>query len=453
MDANAPQYQFIVVDDLSPEDVAMVQALYSRSPESALTHLQKVKEVGSGKFMSSFYVGYGHKSIADCGSTTLFIENVSILAAKAIQDWPLYCGQETSTRYLDMSTRYVSHPYAGGAAQGIINNWMNFYKDNQDRVAATITSRFPIKDGENPDTYRKAVKARTFDSLRGFLPAGITTQLSWHTNLRQAGDHLNWLKYHPSPEISHIADNLRSILHNKYPSSGFDQDLAFVSGESAKNEIARDERIDWIRKVARDYTYPAIPMREDAPFSMQCDVTMRSLLPAYRDIFETRPRGCVLPHFLTDLGQITSAFLLDFGSHRDIQRQRNGVCRMPMLTMEYGFEPWYLEQLDSGLADEAKALIERQEKEIEVLSSDPVLRQYYTALGFRVPTQLTYALPAQVYVMELRAGKMIHPTLRKQIHLMVKEFERIFPEIPLHVDMDPDDWSVRRGLQTITKKD
>src|SRR3990172_488793 len=94
-----------IVDDLNPEDVAMLQALYSRSAESVDVHLEKVKQSGSGKFMASYYVGYGHKSIADTGSTTLFIEDVSLLAAKAVQDWPLYNGQETSTRYIDMSRR------------------------------------------------------------------------------------------------------------------------------------------------------------------------------------------------------------------------------------------------------------------------------------------------------------------------------------------------------------
>lgn len=42
-----------IVDDLNPEDVAMLQALYSRSAESVDAHLEKVKQSGSGKFMST----------------------------------------------------------------------------------------------------------------------------------------------------------------------------------------------------------------------------------------------------------------------------------------------------------------------------------------------------------------------------------------------------------------
>ena len=99
-----------IYDEFNPEDTAMMQALYSRSAASVVEHAEKVKQSGSGKFMEKYYVGYGHASIADCGSTTIFIEGVSMLVAKAIQDWPLYSGQETSSRYIDMSKQAIVDP-------------------------------------------------------------------------------------------------------------------------------------------------------------------------------------------------------------------------------------------------------------------------------------------------------------------------------------------------------
>ena len=90
--------KIFIYDEFNPEDTAMMQALYSRSAESVTEHVAKVRQSGTGKFMEKYYVGYGHASIADCGSTTIFIEGVSMLVAKAVQDWPLYSGQETSSR-------------------------------------------------------------------------------------------------------------------------------------------------------------------------------------------------------------------------------------------------------------------------------------------------------------------------------------------------------------------
>jgi hypothetical protein len=63
--------QLDIIDDLPPEDVAMLQALQSRSAAPVRVHLDKVAAGGSSKFMKNYVAGYNHKSIADCGSTTV----------------------------------------------------------------------------------------------------------------------------------------------------------------------------------------------------------------------------------------------------------------------------------------------------------------------------------------------------------------------------------------------
>jgi thymidylate synthase ThyX len=444
--------KLLIVDDVAPEDLAMLQALYSRSAESAEDHLIKVKQAGSGKFMANYYVGYNHKSIADCGSTTFFVEGVSTLAAKAIEDWPLYSGQETSTRYIDMSKQRIEDPVGTPESRAILDRWMTFYTSNQDRVASFVRAKYPRMDSEKEDLYERAVKARTFDVLRGFLPAGITTQLSWHTNLRQAVDHLNALTRHPTNEVAKIALHLRTMMAEQYPNST-SVDAAGVSavvGGDAK-------RAAWEGSVACAYAYN--DRRPIGGEMTQSGVAMRSTLDIdelyrYREMLTKRPRGSVLPHFMSDFGQLSFSFFLDFGSFRDIQRHRNGVCRMPLLTTMHGFEPWYINELGAELAREASDLVFEQTLRINVLHSkgEEFDRQYYIPLGFRVPCQVTYALPAATYVLELRSSKTVHPTLRRVVHGMIEEFRRKLPGLPLHVDMDADDWSVRRGAQTIEVK-
>ena len=208
-----------VFDEFSPEDIAMIQALYSRSEESVINHVTKVKNAGSGKFMEKYYVGYGHKSIADCGSTTIFHECVSILAAKAIQDWPLYSGQESSTRYIDYSKQPCIDPLDSYSSRFIQGSWISFYLSSLEPLKKHLKTIYPRKEGEKKGVYNKAIKAHAFDILRGFLPAGMTTQLSWHTNLRQAWDKLSLLHHHPLEEVSSIALKVLSSLRDKYPNS------------------------------------------------------------------------------------------------------------------------------------------------------------------------------------------------------------------------------------------
>lgn len=440
--------KIVVIDDMHPEDVAMLQALYSRSAESVDVHLEKVRKTGSAKFMEKYVIGYGHKSIADCGSTTIFIENVSMLAAKAIQDWPLYSGQETSTRYLDMSKRDLVDPVGTTESRTILARWMDFYVSKREAVANEVRRRFPHQLGEGESAYEQAVNARAFDILRGFLPAACTTQLSWHTNLRQADDHLRGMSRHPLAEVRDRAADILADFSRRYRTSF--GDAATLSGIGSRQEttLERQARFAWEAMVDERMTYA---------FDSQPQSLFRSWIDLGTDedrheMIATRPRGCVLPHALGRLGQLQFCGLLDFGSFRDIQRHRNGVCKMPLLTAHFGFEPWYLEQLDRETCNEAVELIQEQRAAIRSLETTPEIAQYYHAMGFRVQVDLTYTLPAAVYVMELRSGKTVHPTLRSFIHTMICEFRKAHPSVALHVDMSADSWTVRRGTQTIVEK-
>ena len=166
--------KIFIYDEFGPEDSAMMQALYSRSPQSVEEHVEKVHQSGSGKFMSTFYVGYGHSSIADCGSTTIFIEGISILADKAIQDWPLYSGQETSTRYIDMAKQAIIDPLNNETSNEILKNWMDFYINGQEKLKPFLIEKYPIKAVEDEKVYlnirrivEEAVKAEIVSRKKG----------------------------------------------------------------------------------------------------------------------------------------------------------------------------------------------------------------------------------------------------------------------------------------------
>lgn len=50
--------KIIILDHIPPQSNAMLQALYSRSPESVVDHLKRVEASGPDKFMKNYYVGY-----------------------------------------------------------------------------------------------------------------------------------------------------------------------------------------------------------------------------------------------------------------------------------------------------------------------------------------------------------------------------------------------------------
>lgn len=427
--------KIFVFDEFNPEDNAMLQALYSRSASSVMDHVEKVKKSGSGKFMETFYLGYGHSSIADCGSTTIFIEKLSILADKAIQDWPLYSGQETSTRYIDMSKQEIIDPINSEESKKILDNWMNFYILSQEKVKNHIRSIYPRKADEDEKIYEKAVAARSFDIMRGFLPAGITTQLSWHTNLRQASDKLLLMRHHSLEEVRNIANGIWDKLKEKYSHS-------FV------NEFESDQE-KYREFLGQEYSYFKDDF--DGEFKFSTEIKKQDL-EKYKDIFDNRSLKTGLPHFLTELGILQFDFLLDFGSFRDLQRHRNGVCRMPLLTTKYGFNDWYLSQLPEDLKLEAKDLIRSQKDLIDNLETIDSIKQYYISLGFNTHCRVSYGLPSACYVIELRSGRTVHPTLRRIAHQMSNALNDEFDFLKLQSDMSLDDWDIRRGTQDIQEK-
>jgi hypothetical protein len=313
---------------------------------------------------------------------------------------------------------------------------MDFYISKQDAVAAHLKTIFPRKPEEKDTVYEKAIKARAFDILRSFLPAGATTQLAWHTNLRQAARKLALLQHHPDPMIRGLGAEIHSALNLRYAHS-------FGHKLYEETEAYREA-------MAEHYTYfdP-----ETCPVDVTCHTTITSaMLDEYKDTIATRPPKTELPLFMLDLGLVTFEFQLDFGSFRDLQRHRNGVCRMPLLTTRFGFHPWYLDQMPTDVRREAEALIEQQTEAIKALNTDPITAQYYTAMGFRVPCKVSYGLPATVYTLELRSGKTVHPTMRRVAQDMCKTLQAKLPNLKLHADLDQDDWDVRRGLQDITQK-
>jgi len=463
--------QVITIDDVPPEDLAMLQALYSRSPASVMSHLDKVRSAGSSKFMSQYYVGYGHASIGDCGFTTVFIENYSMLAAKAIQDNPLYNGQEASTRYLDFSTQPMVDPYQHKASTEILDNWMKLYNYWLPIVKEQVAKQRPFDatSYKNEKIWDNAILARAFDLMRGFLPVGTTTLLSWTTNLRQARDRLMLLKTHPLAEVRQLAQNIFQQLCEKYPNSFNGEELQ----EDSERYGARDtynaaqamrEHYQSFENICQQYRLTPQEIAQVKSGEIICrtdSIDINGLNEFESETLKTRPKYGNLPRRLTSYGDYSLVFTLDFGSYRDLQRHRGGHCPLPLIDNTFGFSPWYLSELQKLLsAEHYTQLINELQAQLDKIDQLPqqgiqttvLLNQYLYPMGMLCPITLNYSVPQMVYVAELRSPKTVHGSLRPIAHKMAMILKENYPDIALYVDMDKEDWTAKRGEQTISAK-
>jgi thymidylate synthase ThyX len=417
---------------------AMLQALHSRSTGGIHHHLKILKEKGAENFMEQFYVGYGHKSIGDCGSATVFVEGISMLAAKAIQDWRLYSGQEASTRYVDFSQQIFLNPVKTKTGEKILEDWRKFYLNLQKPVQKHLKKKHPIQKGENEKIYEKAIVARAFDSTRSWLPAGATTNIAWRMNLRQFADELMMLRHHPLAEVRDIAQKTEKALQKMYPQS--------FGHERFENTEKYNEYV-----MQKKYYFENTKAKS---FTMLFNKIDKKILKEHEQELKKRPFKTELPNTVSECGVVGYEFLLDFGSFRDLQRHRAIAQRMPLLTMRHGFHNWYMEQLPKKLQKEAKKFLLKQKKLINTLKVDKFEKQYYIPMGYRVPCRVVGDLKALVYLVELRSTRFVHPTLVEQMLKMVSSLERLFNKngLVLHIDKTPNKFDVKRGEHDIVIK-
>ncbi len=423
---------------INPESEAMLQALHSRSIGGIKSHLKVLAAKGSENFMANFYVGYGHKSIGDCGSATIFVEGVSMLVAKAIQDSPLYSGQEASTRYIDFANQAFIDPKNTPESKEVLENWRTFYLKGLEQLQADLKLRFPMGKDENEKIYVKAINARAFDIMRGFLPSGASTNFAWHTNFRQAADHLMRLRHHPLVEVREVADTIEAALKKAYPSS-----FGFPRFETTENFNK-----NWMEDTY--YYTEANPV----DFALSRNDIDTENLGKFKKHLLDRKAKTEIPKEIAECGSMQFKFLLDFGSFRDIQRHRAVNQRMPLITMDHGFEDWYLSELPESLRKEAVTFIATQKEKINKLNLSKEEAQYYIPMGYKLPNKLTGPLHAFVYLAELRATRFVHPTLRKRAIQMAHEMAKEFKDqgLLIHLDSDPDRFDIKRGEHDIVQK-
>lgn len=446
---------------IGPQELAMIQSLYSRDPDSILSHLLEVAEKGAEKFMAQFYVGYGHKSIGDCGNILLAFEGVSMLAAKAIQDSQLYNGQEASTRYMDFSENKFLVPIGkrlDSKQKEIQENWRDFYSRNSPIVFDFLKQQYPYSDYENKELviekereknykdWEKTLKARTFDIMRGFLPAGASTFLSWWTSISHASDHLSWLRCHVLKEVSQLAEVAEGLLKEVYPSSF--------------NRTVYPEREEYKKSWYKNVYYLDATIRNGV---FRCDAVVNKdiLFESYCESLLIRPQGQELPAQISEAFQIFWTDTLDFASFRDLQRHRAVTQRHGLVTEYYGMHNWYLENLPSEIAEEARNLIANQIKEINLLNLNKFDKQYLLPMGMKIPTRVSGSLAKFMYLIELRAQSTVHPTLhentirladRIQIEI-AQALNCAVQRIPMYINRNVGELNLKRGTQDIVKKE
>lgn len=431
----------------NPESRAVLQALVSRSAKPISEHIKIVNENKTNDFISVNCIGYGHDAVLEnADSIIVNVSGVSMLAAKVIEDQNLFKGTEASTRYINVTQLpYVTN---GGTQfeKNLVEKQLDFFDSFYPLVLEELTLRFPNTD--NNPTHLKALQAKAFDSSRCYLPAGASTIVNWSTDVRNLKDHLHRMMGHPLAEIRNLAVMIGLEAQKAYPASFKN----FPNQEIVDYISAHDMEYHYFEEDVSEYGPQDIWDNEKYAYQ-QIGIAYTSREIDYIEhtykALEHRPKGCPAPRMYATNFNIFGA--MDFGSFRDIQRQRNGKCKMAILRAKT-FEEWYLNQLSSDLRKIAQEHVNTVQKSIQKFIAEGNLEveaQYLVPFGFRVPYLLEYSLEQMIYVAELRSSKHVHATCRVVAQAMDDFMTEKLPIVKLHTDKSDAPFNIRRGEHDI----
>lgn len=464
--------------DHLPEDIqAMLLAQYSRNFGPIEDRIPSAGDaVDLERLRASlrrYYLGYGHKSVGQLGGTTTFCEGVSQIAAKALEDTPLFNGQESSTRYIDYSNQPMVHfddPFIQLIQEELRTLYIVALNKITDRIRADYPYSGEAGDTKALNTWDNTCRARAFDICRAFLPAGVTTNVGFKATFDVHNDHFGALLQHPSPEISSLAERVLVDGAARYPDAfesvdklkqrnAYRQSEHFYheslrSAGAYKTEFGFKEQSvdDLIQKLRQAAEHESVGVENSLIRPEQSRELFLRLMG--------RKKWEQLPPAISSAVRFRITDKLDFGSFRDWQRHRNGVCVMPLLTPYYGIHPWYLQEIGEEFAQRLNDVMQRlceafARAELDGNQSYQVLLQYAVPMGAMVKVDYVCDLNQLLYLIELRSGLTVHQTLRLS---MISCYYRFYEclgmqqsdgeKLMVFPDLTMDNFTLKRGTQT-----
>lgn len=484
---------------LPEEVIAVLFAYYSRSRDDLRTNLAKLltdqelnvtggAEAGQGgpalrlasekarAFHEKWVIGYGHASVAEHAAIHLAVENVSILASKAIEDLRLGSYTEKSTRYVvfDQHSFVEPHGLSPEAAQRYreaAERLFKVYLDLIPKITAKLQSRSQRPDGMSDAAYNAAIRAQVCDMMRGLLPVGTRTNLGITANARALEALLSKLYSSPLGEVRELAGKMHRaaevvtptlVKHaapNPYRHSLATEVAKVVrtiyspppEGANATMVIHQPVRLirydkDALERIATALIYEG----SDASVHFQgiSDALRHTVNRELEDIVKSslRSRGLhdAVPRAF-ECATMTFELMMDFGAYRDLQRHRMLTPAVQKLTCRLGFET-PRELLEMGFVEPyVEAMMAARDTWMYLENEYPNEAQYVVPLGYRVRVLWTLNLRELFHVIELRSAKQGHPSYRRIAQGLYRVACSAHPWLKDLIRVDLNDYLLARG--------
>ena len=427
------------------------------------------------EFYERVLVGYGDDSVAELAGAHVAVEQVSTIAAKALEDSRIGISPlEKSTRYVRFDRpgpdgRFLyhrgpelTHPDYEAAADALFATYSRLVEP----VTNAIREKFPQEEGETDRAWKSATRAKALDLLRGLLPAGTLTNLGLFGNGRAFEYLITKMAAHELPECRRLATELHHELSMVIPSfvrRALDEKYGRPAAERMNTVRAAMSRL--ARHAGPAATPPSVKLLEFDP-DAERKVVAAALFP-YSDAPLDEQAGdapAVLDALMADRAnrrqrvpralehaQYTFEITANFAAYRDLHRHRMLTQDRQVLGTSLGFDvPPGLVEL--GVASDFEKAVEgaaaahrRLQRELGAAVS-----QYVVPLSFHVRWYFRASLREVYHLCELRTTPQGHPDYRwvaQQMFLRVQEVHPRLASYARFVDLSERDELERRASE------
>lgn len=451
-------------------------ARYSRSAKSLRRlfldeFLEQVGTVSVGedvgieraeKLYDRVFLEYGDDSVAQLGGVHLACENVSNIQTKILEWGRLMAYLEQSTRYVPYTDRpggrwkyHVPAELDGSPLRddyvGCLDRAFVTYAKWLEPLQAHFSARHPREDGVSAGVYKRTIRAKALDSLRGLLPAATLANVGIYGTGQAYEALLLRMRANPLEEIRHYADMMLEELRRVIPAFLRRVDLPERGGRwsryIAETREATAGVADELLRGIEEQRQPEVVLSDFDPEGevkvVAAALYAASSLPDAQLLQVARQmsveqRARVLRAYVGDRGNRRHkpgrAFeragyrfdiLADYGAFRDLQRHRILTLEWQRLSPYHGYNVGQAVE-EVGAIDEWRQVMDDSARLHDALvdAGLQLVAPYVVPMACRVRFYMEMNAREAMHTIELRTAPAGHPSYRRvcqQMHRLIAE--------------------------------
>ena len=441
---------------LTPELLAASAARYSRNNEGLESILSRIDPDNLDRSVDSIFrmIDYGHQSIADMVPVAMFMDGISIWLAYYV--WtlcPTAGGQESSTRYIEISRDALVSPQLLGIPEELVPQWeegmsqaFSAYQQALDiwgeigALHPELTSIPPEiladKSEKGCRTAARMSRNYRFDRSRCYLPVAAATNMMLVMSARGWAQLCQHLSSHPLPEARALAESIRSELKLSSPR------LMKHAGRTESIVHGIRSELDKLAQTAADGLPPALAVTDSQSSEMAPDVELDVSLPPgadgsafASDLQYHDNRYAWVGGTLCRTAVRFNCAAISLGEIRDLNRHRTGNKYCPLRPLGFYSSLDQQPQVTGAAANQVKALHKLNNvgrdlsaKAHSLLAAGDPSYIHWTLLGTQYLFEHLTTADKFIYEAELRTGVGSHFRYAKHLKDALSKWYEEFPE-------------------------